>query len=153
MSISYPCGCPGTITFLMNDATQPDVNIPNSTPGYEYEVFRISGQSGRTVNLDCPDGSSRVVYSDTAYYRGSINWIKTGFTKSDPNCQSSATYDCINGSCIASGQYNTPGIFSTLELCQSKCSLAANNCDGQCISNEEYSQIQSAIAQKQRDCG
>jgi|SRR6476469_5764526 len=62
-------------------------------------------------------------------------------------------YDCINGQCKESTVYNTPGIFADLATCQGKCSLASNNCDGQCISNDEYAQIQSAISQKQRDCG
>src|SRR6476659_2213684 len=61
-------------------------------------------------------------------------------------------YDCLNGQCIAQSTYNTPGLFADLGSCQAKCSLASNNCDGQCITNEEYSQIQSAIAQQQKDC-
>jgi hypothetical protein len=67
-----------------------------------------------------------------------------------------AKYDCINGQCVDAEQYKTPGLFESLDLCRSRCSLASGNqppCDGQCITNDEYAQIQSAIAQKQRDCG
>ena len=62
-------------------------------------------------------------------------------------------YDCINGECKLASSYGTPGLFDSYDQCQAKCSLNNNSCDGQCITNEEYSQIQAAIAQKQRDCG
>lgn len=68
------------------------------------------------------------------------------------------TYDCINGSCVISSTYSTPGVFSSLEACQAQCSANGNCGDGKvcadinycppgkvCIENGEYSEIQGLM--------
>ena len=48
---------------------------------------------------------------------------KGGFKKnvSTPDPPPQIKYDCINGACIDSTQYKTPGIYTTLEECQANC--------------------------------
>lgn len=72
------------------------------------------------------------------------------------------TYDCINGSCIESTQYKTPGLYKSLEECQSKCGTMAAGCPpGEecldpknycppghvCLTSSEFSEISSLASQ------
>lgn len=60
-------------------------------------------------------------------------------------------YDCINGACIKNSVYNTPGIYTSLEQCQSEC--GGVGCNGVCLSNSEWSTIQGLSNQlKNRNC-
>lgn len=64
----------------------------------------------------------------------------------------SARFDCINGECINSDTYDTPGNYASLEECQAQCGIGAI-CDGVCVSNADWSKIESLSGQlKQRNC-
>lgn len=68
-----------------------------------------------------------------------------------------AKYDCVNGSCVLATQHDTPGIYSSLEDCQSTCQTACAL--GQicvdpvtfcgpgkvCLERIEYNEIQSLL--------
>ncbi|AFY48898.1 hypothetical protein Nos7524_3095 [Nostoc sp. PCC 7524] len=61
------------------------------------------------------------------------------------------TYDCINGECIQSSQFNTPGIYTSLAQCESQCGGAT--CKGKCLSNSDWAQIEGLAAQlKNKSC-
>ena len=53
-------------------------------------------------------------------------------------------YDCLNAECIESTQYNTPGLYQSLEECEQAC---GPGCGGKCISDEKWSIIK-ALARK-----
>jgi hypothetical protein len=66
---------------------------------------------------------------------------------------STQRYDCLNGGCVNSRTYKTPGVFATVAACQSGC---ANNspCDGECFSAAEVANIKQGISNLQRRlCG
>ena len=67
------------------------------------------------------------------------------------------TYDCINGGCIKSTQYKTPGIYQSLQECQANCGSVTNNeCPPGhiCLTTSEFSQISSLASQiKGEICG
>lgn len=54
-------------------------------------------------------------------------------------------FDCLNGVCISSAQYKTPGVFETLDQCQTAC--GGSGCNGVCISHSDWAQI-SGLASK-----
>lgn len=66
-------------------------------------------------------------------------------------------YDCLNGNCIESTVYETPGLYRTLEECQIVCGTVTNNeCPPGhvCLTTSEFSQISSLASQiKGEICG
>ncbi|MBD2197941.1 MULTISPECIES: hypothetical protein [Calothrix] len=59
-------------------------------------------------------------------------------------------YDCINGACIPSSTYNTPGIYQSLSECEIAC---GTGCNGKCISNAEWSKIEGLSSQlRNKNC-
>jgi hypothetical protein len=65
------------------------------------------------------------------------------------NCNGNE-YDCINGSCVNSSVYGTPGNYSTLQECQSACGNGnTNNCDGECVSAAKMAALEQAANQLQ----
>lgn len=61
------------------------------------------------------------------------------------------TYDCINGACFQSSQFNTPGIYTSLAQCESQC--GGSTCKGKCISNSDWAQIEGLANQlKNQNC-
>jgi hypothetical protein len=67
-----------------------------------------------------------------------------------------ATYDkcdCLNGGCVPSATYNTPGKYANLAACMSGCGKDSP-CDGECVSAAELAALQQAAnALKSRLCG
>jgi hypothetical protein len=60
------------------------------------------------------------------------------------------SYDCINGACLPQGTYDTPGLYESLEECQTAC---GTGCSGKCISNSDWTQIEGlANKLKQKNC-
>lgn len=57
-------------------------------------------------------------------------------------------YDCINGECVRSNTYKTPGKYKSLEECQAACSLDSTECPPGfvCLEDQEYQQILGQIA-------
>lgn len=83
-------------------------------------------------------------------------------------CELSGTYDCINGMCIASAQYKTPGYYKSLSDCQAICGDQGVCGNGKicidpnsycppgkvCLEQAEYSQINALISKiSQEICG
>lgn len=54
--------------------------------------------------------------------------------------QNNGKYDCLNGNCVDSGVYGTPGKYATLEECQGNCSSNTNSCKPpfKCIDPENF---------------
>jgi hypothetical protein len=65
------------------------------------------------------------------------------FSDSPGSCGACETfYDCLNGSCIARSNYNTPGIYNSLSACQASCTGSA--CNGECIPTADIAALQQA---------
>ncbi|NJO61351.1 MAG: hypothetical protein HC836_24780 [Richelia sp. RM2_1_2] len=59
-------------------------------------------------------------------------------------------YDCINGACIKSDVYNTPGIYNDIEECEIACGAG---CSGKCLSNADWQKIQDLAKKiKNKNC-
>ena len=71
-----------------------------------------------------------------------------------------ALYDCLNGNCVQSTKYATPGIYASLSDCQAVCANGGACASGKqcvdpttfcppgqiCIDQDEYSNLQGLIA-------
>ncbi|MCC5641104.1 hypothetical protein LC593_35845 [Nostoc sp. CHAB 5844] len=66
-------------------------------------------------------------------------------------------YDCLNGSCVTSSTYDTPGLYDSLQECQGSCGsgcqppnicVPPNHCpDGYvCIGADEFAQIKRELS-------
>lgn len=78
---------------------------------------------------NCP--SQRSTANNTDWYPGAVTI--TEIVEPDK-------YDCVNGQCVKKTVYNTPGIFSKLEDCESVCGNS-EKCDGTCIKTEDWNEI------------
>ena len=59
-------------------------------------------------------------------------------------------YDCINGACTAREEYNTPGLYETIEECEVACGVG---CSGKCLSNSDWATIQDLAKKlKNQNC-
>lgn len=59
-------------------------------------------------------------------------------------------YDCINGACIKSSKYDTPGLYENISECEKAC---GTGCSGKCLSNEEWNKIKNLAKQiKDKNC-
>jgi hypothetical protein len=70
------------------------------------------------------------------------------------NCDSCLSppkkYDCINGECVESSIYNTPGIYQSISDCEVNCGAG---CSGKCLSNSDWAQIENLASQlKSKNC-
>ncbi|MEH2119021.1 hypothetical protein [Nostoc sp.] len=88
----------------------------------------------------------------------------TIFQSDQASCNVDATptakYDCINGQCISSTQYKTPGIYQSLADCQAVCANGGSCGQGKqcvdpttfcplgkvCIDQDEFSSIEGLIS-------
>lgn len=60
-------------------------------------------------------------------------------------------FDCINNACIKSDKYETPGLYESLEECETVC--GEKGCSGECISNKKWSQIKDLAGKlKDKNC-
>ncbi|MEH1838129.1 MAG: hypothetical protein V7L20_05075 [Nostoc sp.] len=65
-------------------------------------------------------------------------------------CCDPKQYDCINGACLTSDKYSTPGLYPSLSDCEIAC---GTGCSGKCISNSDWAQIEGLSGQlKNRNC-
>ena len=59
-------------------------------------------------------------------------------------------YDCLNAACVLSTQFETPGIYSYLEDCETAC---GTGCSGKCLSNKDWQKIQDLSGKlKNKNC-
>lgn len=88
---------------------------------------------------------------------GSARPVSPVLDESNPNCPAVKYYDCINGQCTEKTQYNTPGLYQSLEECQVNCGTTNNNeCPPGyvCLTTSEFSEISSLASQiKGAVCG
>ncbi len=75
------------------------------------------------------------------------------------NC-GNKVYDCLNGTCIPTSKYNTPGLYASLAECQGACEAPKSPSDGYCppgkicVPADEWSEIESlSVLVKQKLCG
>lgn len=97
--------------------------------GYKYTTFNS--------NISFVDGSYNISQRDEA---------SCNLNAPPPTPK----YDCLNGICVLSTQYNTPGIYSLSE-CEQTC---GTGCSGKCISNADWATIEGLAGQlKNKNCG
>lgn len=166
------CGAPGTWQIyyqLSPNNANPWTNYSQTVNGYQNDnpyvavVVRSGCQRPRDVVSAC---DNRVMYANVA-----CDWYIRNFAATftiDPNYVPPApTYDCINGQCVNSSTYKTPGNYSSLAQCQANCGSGSgcsppNVCvppdycpPGMvCIPTEEWNQIEPlSSAVKGKACG
>lgn len=143
-------------------------------------AFCVAGGStvGWVIGSQYPTGNYRLPAVNGALAPGADNFYVTADNIIQPNNQVAYSaaisarglrgnctgclfqgdlWDCINGNCVKNSQYNTPGIYQSLEECQSSCGNSSPTCappnvcidpnnycpPGKvCISQSEWSQIE-----------
>lgn len=144
--------CTLTVSFFYNGAVREVVNysVPDGSYVSPYKVNRpdlgYDGISNKVYSVDCA-GTQGVIRLGT-YYPNSVDVSITSAVNSCP--PPAVSYDCINGACIPKTTYNTPGIYNSLEDCETSC---GTGCSGKCIPNSEWATIEGLSSQlKQRNC-
>ena len=145
--------------------------VVNATPTDSYSLFFCAEvayfkpqQRGVTViadGVDLFDGDW--IYSNSTLVDGGGKIPTPAYpNKVFGSCSQcfASTYDCLNGLCIASNTYNTPGLYKSLADCQAVCANGGACGSGKqcvdpttfcpngkvCIDQDEYSNIQGLIA-------
>lgn len=59
------------------------------------------------------------------------------------NCDAEK-HDCLNGNCVKSTDYDTPGKYANLADCQAGCAKDAA-CNGECVPREKIAELDQAI--------
>lgn len=155
------CGCPGKwkIAYRYSNPSYPQDTYYVTVSGFELDSLSqntLSDSVGAYINVtfSCSGINQGLDRPSTG-----VHFVSASFTKDDPNCVSSPVqrYDCLNGSCVISTQYDTPGAFNSLVECQSTCTIAClpnQICVNPntfcapgkvCLERIEYNEIQSLI--------
>lgn len=94
---------------------------------------------------ECRGGLSIRIYN-AAKSLVSFSCYKSGTLRINeiPTVDPAMPCDCINGGCVPKNTYNTPGVFATLDACQSRCAKNSN-CTGECVDPAEIAAHQQAI--------
>jgi len=131
--------------------------------GFEIDLGDISAEANipsqsvrNSPSTGCPSGyplSRQGVqmnglsgYANNTYelvtWQSVPNLIKRGDT-----CIIKTRYDCINGACLQSTTYKTPGIYNSLQECEQGCSVNSDGCpEGyECVSIESTQQLKDCI--------
>lgn len=118
----------------------------NNTPGQQLQPNGVTYPAWIRANTL----ESKLVTIEGGYYNGCLGYflfadgISTGSLSAlahtfsedptNPNCPPPTKYDCINGQCIIKTQYNTLGLYESLEDCQVVCANGGACAEGkQCI--------------------
>lgn len=104
--------------------TEPQITHRSSPADESFWGFKYSTING----IGYVDGTYTITRSDQA-----------SCTVTPANIK----HDCINGQCVPSTRFTTPGIYNSLEDCQVQCEL--NNTDLVCLTPSEYNQITALI--------
>ena len=164
-------GCAGTWRLYDNWSGYPSYSGWDAFGGYELDNpqwQRIPG-SAYGWQLIAAGTDNRVLLSTGGIGDSSSIIFDSAreFIKTDPLCQTSSKYDCVNGQCVFSSQYKTPGLYSTLAECQANCGngpgcnppnicAPPNYCPPGmvCIPSEEWNQIEPlSSAVRSKACG
>lgn len=113
-----------------------------SFPGYWKPVIvQVCGRNW--TSLQDLEGNLHPNWSYWAYYTPTVSFRYEG-------CETLFSYDCINGACQPSHQYNTPGLYQSLSECEEAC---GTGCSGTCVSNKDWAIIQQLSSQlKKKNC-
>lgn len=85
----------------------------------------------------------------TLYTTSSEQW-RGGSLSLEYECDDDTKHDCINGACVLSEKYNTPGFYRNLSECETAC---GKGCSGKCLSNKDWQTIESLASKlKQINC-
>jgi len=153
------CGCSGkwTISSSYSGAPSDVTDIDGFALDDPILVSFSDGCSHGTNLVSSCDG--RVMYARwTCSTPGAT--ITNKVWNPGPDCNATYTYDCLNGQCVKSSEYTTPGLYKSLADCQAVCAnggacAAGKQCvdptnycpEGKvCIDQDEYSNIQGLIA-------
>lgn len=138
---------------------------PTSTnPGFDADVLRCVSSaayrsSGNTLNggpwLDCPQLGWNA--GSAAVSKGRVTAISSecvdcnrntpaGFVEPGAGVSPDQRFDCINGNCLPSVTYNTPGFYANQSACQSGCAKNSN-CNGECVSAADMARLNQVVAQ------
>ncbi|BAY21692.1 hypothetical protein NIES2100_14490 [Calothrix sp. NIES-2100] len=145
MSDPHPqYGCPGSWTII---SSYQGNNYSYTFSGYELDYPALQCQSGKDYLVSQVRGNLELWTSSGCNVQPIVS---TSFVKDDPNCGVATKYDCINGACIPSTTYSTPGIYANLEACEVAC---GTGCSGVCISNSDWAKIEGLSSQlKNKNC-
>lgn len=126
-----PDGNPVTVRGILADSTS---GIAGTWQGWRNTNFPVKVILDGSGSIIQQNGNNVMFHPSTV----------TSSNCEDNNPPTTDKYDCLNGQCINSNTYNTPGIYSSLENCQSNC--AKNSCpDG-------YECVEIASTEKLRKC-
>lgn len=81
------------------------------------------------------------------YYKSGViaDYVNDSYcTQPPPPPPPSTKHDCINGGCVPSSTYNTPGKYASLADCQAGCAKDAA-CNGECVPREKIAELDQAI--------
>ncbi len=125
-----------------------------------------AGGCGTNIVIDGTNYGSNQVNNFVIVPNDDHSRIPAGYPFSGGNCSSCNTliikYDCVNGNCVQSTTYNTPGFFDNLSDCQNNCSTNTNSCNSPfecidpsnfcppnkvCVPQDEWGQITNLIHQ------
>jgi hypothetical protein len=124
--------------------TDPNAGfVGRSAQGDSYSIFAYGVcTSGQAIKIY--DGATEVLFS--CYTVGSLTITPLPVAANEK-------YDCINGGCIPTRTYNTPGAYANLADCQGGC--AKNSiCTGECVSTDELAALTQATSKLQsKFCG
>ncbi|WP_413176508.1 hypothetical protein [Anabaena azotica] len=121
------------------------------SPGFDTDILEFrSGYELGASTAGCSRPTS-IWKNDIFQTRYGCNWLGDVTFTFKPDSIPETKYDCINGLCVSSTTYNTPGFYQSLEQCEVNCGVG---CSGVCISNSDWNQIQSKSNQlKNINCG
>lgn len=116
----------------------------------------LVGTAGQTVTVSqCYNSGVYIGYANDRPFHCMRKYAVDG---SDTPDSSTASYDCVNGTCVDARRYNTPGFFKSLLDCQKICAFSCG--DGKqcvdpisfcppgkiCLDSSEYGEIQRMIS-------
>lgn len=105
--------------------------------------WTVAENGGCAAGLVSPVDSNGVMY--TPHYFSSIQSLTyEGCSDIDPR----NSYDCLNGGCVPTATYGTPGKYANLSACQSGCAKDSP-CTGDCIPSSEMAALQQAASNLQ----
>jgi hypothetical protein len=127
----------GRLLYISNidgnyqEVRSPIVNIPNA-PGTTSNVSYNTAPAGF--------GGYSVSIANVEIWPGHYFPVNSCKWEAIPDAY---PCDCINGVCLPSSTYNTPGVFATIAACDAGCAKNSE-CAGECVSAEELNTLQRA---------
>lgn len=139
-----------TIEYTFSGGTtQPAIYADANEDDNPY----FSNEGGRAVLRSACDGRNM----EPPYFAGVFSSVSIVSESFVPN---SEKYDCLNGTCVGSTRYKTPGIYKSLVDCQAVCANGGACSEGKqcvdpttfcpdgkvCIDQGEFASIEALIS-------